>query len=184
MRRWVTVIARLAATLTMLAATAAVSNAHASQVAAEPSAVSVVLDQTDLTVGPGEQFRIESTLHNSGDSQSGLIAHLNILGADPDIYVDPEDWSTERTQLLDELPAADTTQLSWTVRAIDSGELILYVAVSRPGADSVAVSGPLHVTVTGRRVVNPENVVPLVMATPVAVLALLGLTLFRRRRHR
>jgi hypothetical protein len=184
MRRWVTVIARLAATVTMVVVAAAVSTAHASQVDSEPSAVSIELDQTDLTVGPGEQFSIESTLQNSGDSQSGLIAHLNILGADPDIYVDPEDWSTERTQFLDELPAGETTQLSWTVRAIDSGELLLYVAVSRPGAESVAVSGPLHVTVTGRRVVNPENVVPLVMATPLAVLALLGLTLVRRWRHR
>jgi hypothetical protein len=113
-----------------------------------------------------------------------LIANLNIVGADPDIYVDPEDWSTERTQFLDDLPAGEATQLRWTVRAIDAGELMLYVAVSSPGADSVAVSGPLHVTVTGRRVVNPSNVVPLVMATPVAVLALLGLTLVRRHRHR
>jgi hypothetical protein len=182
MRRWVAVVAPLAATLAVVVA--AVSTAHASQVDAEPSDVSVELDQTDLTVGPGEQFSIESTLHNSGDSQAGLIAHLNILGADPDIYVDPEDWSTQRTQFLDELPAGDTIPVSWTVRAIDSGELILYVAVSRPGAESVAVSGPLHVTVTGRRVVNPENVVPLVMATPLAVLAVLGLTLIRRLRHR
>jgi hypothetical protein len=183
MIRWVSVIARLAATLTTVAVAAA-PTAHASQVDAQPSDVSVELDQTDLTVGPGEQFSFESTLRNSGDSQSGLIANLNIVGADPDIYVDPEDWSTERTQFLDDLPAGEATQLRWTVRAIDAGELMLYVAVSSPGADSVAVSGPLHVTVTGRRVVNPSNVVPLVMATPVAVLALLGLTLVRRHRHR
>jgi hypothetical protein len=168
----------------MVAAAVTVPAAHAGQADASPSAVSVELDETELTVGPGEQFSFESTLRNSGDSQSGLIAHLNILGADPDIYVDPEDWSTRRTQFLDELPAGDSTQLTWTVRAIDSGKLIMYVAVSSPDADGVAVSGPLHVTVTGQRVVNPRNVVPLVMATPVAVLALLGLTLVRRRRHR
>jgi hypothetical protein len=183
MRRWVKVNAPFAAALSMVVAAVAVPTAHASQVA-EPSAVSIELDETELTVGPGEQFSFESTLRNSGDSQSGLIANLNILGADPDIYVDPEDWSTQRTQFLDELPAGDSTQLSWTVRGIDSGELIMYVAVSSPNADSVAVSGSLHVTVTGQRVVNPQNVVPLVMATPVAVLALLGLTLVRRRRHR
>jgi uncharacterized membrane protein len=166
----------------MVAAAVAVPTSHASQV--DPSAVSVELDETELTVGPGEQFSFESTLRNTGDSQSGLIANLNIVGADPDIYVDPEDWSTERTQFLDDLPAGESTQLRWTVRAIDAGELMLYVAVSSTDADSVAVSGPLHVTVTGQRVVNPQNVVPLVMATPVAVLALLGLTLVRRRRHR
>jgi hypothetical protein len=184
MRRWVTVNAPLAAALTMVVAAATVPTAHAGKADADPSAVSVELDETELTVGPGEQFSFESTLRNSGDSQSGLIAHLTILGADPNIYVDPEDWSTQRTQFLDELPAGDSTQLDWTVRAIDAGELIMCVAVSSPGADSVAVSSPLHVTVTGQRVVNPQNVVPLVMATPIAVLALLGLTLVRRRRHR
>jgi uncharacterized membrane protein len=182
MRRWVRVNAPLAAALSMVAAAVAVPTSQASQV--DPSAVSVELDETELTVGPGEQFSFESTLRNSGDSQSGLIANLNIVGADADIYVDPEDWSTERTQFLDDLPAGESTQLRWTVRAIDAGELMLYVAVSSTDADSVAVSGPLHVTVTGQRVVNPQNVVPLVMATPVAVLALLGLTLVRRRRHR
>ena len=182
MRRWVRVNAPLAAALSMVAAAVAVPTSQASQV--DPSAVSVELDETELTVGPGEQFSFESTLRNSGDSQSGLIANLNIVGADRDIYVDPEDWSTERTQFLDDLPAGESTQLRWTVRAIDAGELMLYVAVSSTDADSVAVSGPLHVTVTGQRVVNPQNVVPLVMATPVALLALLGLTLVRRRRHR
>jgi uncharacterized membrane protein len=182
MRRWARVKVPLAAALIMVAAAVAVPTSHASQV--DPSAVSVELDETELTVGPGEQFSFESTLRNTGDSQSGLIANLNIVGADPDIYVDPEDWSTERTQFLDDLPAGESTQLRWTVRAIDAGELMLYVAVSSTDADSVAVSGPLHVTVTGQRVVNPQNVVPLVMATPVAVLALLGLTLVRRRRHR
>ena len=182
MRRWVGVNVPLAAALSMVAAAVAVPTSHASQV--DPSAVSVELDETELTVGPGEQFSFESTLRNSGDSQSGLIANLNIVGADADIYVDPEDWSTERTQFLDDLPAGESTQLRWTVRAIDAGELMLYVAVSSTSADSVAVSGPLHVTVIGQRVVNPQNVVPLVMATPVAVLALLGLTLVRRRRHR
>jgi hypothetical protein len=182
MRRWARVKVPLAAALIMVAAAVAVPTSHASQV--DSNAVSVELDETELTVGPGEQFSFESTLHKTGDSQSGLIANLNIVGADPDIYVDPEDWSTERTQFLDDLPAGESTQLRWTVRAIDAGELMLYVAVSSTDADSVAVSGPLHVTVTGQRVVNPQNVVPLVMATPVAVLALLGLTLVRRRRHR
>jgi uncharacterized membrane protein len=181
MRRWVRVNVPLAAALSMVAAAVAVPTSHAK---VDSSAVSVELDETELTVGPGEQFSFESTLRNTGDSQSGLIANLNIVGADPDIYVDPEDWSTERTQFLDDLPAGESTQLRWTVRAIDAGELMLYVAVSSTDADSVTVSGPLHVTVTGQRVVNPQNVVPLVMATPVAVLALLGLTLVRRRRHR
>jgi len=145
----------------------------------------VELEEPDRDVGPGERFSFASTVRNAGDtSVPGLIAHLNIMTSDPDVYVDPEDWSSERTQYLDELPAGESTTLTWTVRAVDSGPLILYIAVSRPGTDRVVVSGPLEVTVTGRRVVNPGGVVPLVLATPGVVLALLGLTAVRRRLRR
>jgi hypothetical protein len=39
-------------------------------------------------------------------------------------------------------------------------------------------------TVHGQRVVNAQQVMPLVAWTPATVLALLGLTTLRRRRHR
>ena len=47
MRRWVRVNAPLAAALSMVAAAVAVPTSHASQV--DPSAVSVELDETELT---------------------------------------------------------------------------------------------------------------------------------------
>ncbi|MGH3384246.1 MAG: hypothetical protein ACRDO1_06685 [Nocardioidaceae bacterium] len=152
---------------------------------ADADTLTIELDRTEMAASPGEKFTFESTIRNDGDQPlTDPIAHLNILGADEQIYVDPEDWSTRRTQFLDELPPGETTTLRWTVTAIDSGALILYVAVSGTESDAVAVSGPLQMSVGGRRVVNPGNVVPLVMATPVGVLALLGLALVRRQRLR
>jgi len=62
--------------------------------------------------------------------------------------------------------------------------VILYVAVTDPGSDTVAVSGPLYMNVTGRRVVNSADALPLVTGVPAAVLLLLGLAGVRRRRRR
>ncbi len=147
--------------------------------------VVVELDQNRLDAGPGEKLSFQSTIRNTGDTPiDGYVAHLNILTTDESVYVDPEDWSPKRTQYLDELAPGASTTLDWDVRAVTSGPLILYVSVTSPDAAKVTSSGPLNLTVTGRRVVNAGGVLPLVMWMPAGVLLLLGATLARRRRHR
>jgi hypothetical protein len=147
--------------------------------------VVVELDQHDLAAGPGEKITFESTIRNTGDATlQGYVAHLNILSTDESVYVDPEDWSPRRTQYLEALPAGGSTTLSWDVRAVTSGPLILFVSVTSPTAREVSSSGPLNLTVGGRRVVNAGGVLPLVLWMPAGVLVLLGATSVRRRRHR
>lgn len=146
--------------------------------------VSVTLDRSSAVAGPGERVRFTSTVRNEGGrALTGLIAHLNILSSDADVYVDPEDWSPRRTQYLDELGAGAEQVLEWDVRAVTSGPLVLYVAVSGPDTPIVTASGPLRMQVQGRRVVNSQNVLPLVAGVPAGVLALVGVAAIRRRRQ-
>jgi hypothetical protein len=147
--------------------------------------LSVVLDQTKMEVGPGQRIRFTSTVRNTGDQPLGdLVAHVAILTSDPDVYVDPEDWSPRRTQFIDRLAAGEEASLTWNVQAVTAGPLILYVAVTDRQSDTVAVSGPLYMSVTGRRVVNSNDALPLVAGVPAAVLLLLGITGVRRRLRR
>lgn len=153
--------------------------------AVDPSPVAVELDRTQVDAGPGEKIRFTSTLVNQGDEAlTGLVAHVSILTSDPDVYVDPEDWSPRRTQYVDELAPGDSTELSWDVQAVTAGPLILYVTVTDAGLDTVGASGPIEMSVGGQRVVNAQGVLPVVLWPPGLVLAVLGATLLRRRRHR
>jgi hypothetical protein len=148
-------------------------------------AVTVELDRDAANVGPGEKVRFESTVRNTGDQPlSALVAHLSIFASDPDVYVDPEDWSPRRTQFINELAAGEETQLQWEVQAVTAGPLVLYVGVSQPGTDEVAASGLLRMTVGGQREVNAANALPLVLGMPALVLVLLGLAGIRQRRRR
>ena len=147
--------------------------------------VVVDLDESTLDAGPGEKLSFESTIRNTGDNRlDGYVAHLNILTTDESVYVDPEDWSPKRTQYLDALAPGESTSLTWTVQAVTSGPLILFVSVTSPTTDKVTSSGPLQLTVGGQRVVDATRVMPVVLWTPGAVLLLLGGTFVRRRRHR
>ena len=145
----------------------------------------VQLDENELDVGPGEKLTFVSTVRNEGGTTlDGYVAHLNILTTDEDVYVDPEDWSPERAQYLDPLAAGDATELAWSVQAVTSGPLILFVSVTSPDSTSVVSSGPLNLDVHGQRVVDSAGVTPLVLWTPASVLLLLAAVFTRRRRHR
>lgn len=147
-----------------------------------PAELTVELDRSAVTAGPGQVVRVESTVRNTGSrTTSGLVAHLNVLTTDPGVYVDPEDWSPRRTQYLDTLPAGTGARLDWTVQAVTSGPIVVYVAVTDLAGDRVTVSGPLRMTVTGQRVVDAAGVAPLALWVPAGVLALLGAVLARRR---
>jgi hypothetical protein len=204
MRRTPHVTGRLAAVLLSAAGAACLVGVPPSLAAAAPAAapapvpvtapvagpVSVELDQTTRSIRIGERFSFASTVRNTGDqSLSGLVAHLNVLGLDPDIYVDPEDWSTRRTLYLDPLPAGGSTPLRWDVQAVSAGRVVLYVTVTAKegfgkDADQVVASGPLRVAVAQQRMLNAGGVLPLALAMPAIVLLLMGFAIRRQRRLR
>jgi hypothetical protein len=170
---------RLGALLLMVAAALSISAARVSP------EVTVDLDQDALTVGPGAKVRFESTIANQSErSMSGLVAHLSILSSDAGVYVDPEDWSARRTQYVDELAPGSEKTLTWEVRAVTAGPMVLYVGVSQPNTHVVAASATLNMTVSGNRAVQATNALPLIVGVPAFVVLLLGLVGLRSRRLR
>jgi hypothetical protein len=155
-------------------------------VVASAGAATVELDRTHLSTGIGKKFTFTTTVRNEGEQAlSGVVAHLNVLSSDPGVYVDPEDWSSQRTRYLAPIPAQGATKISWTVTAVNSGSITIFVAVlPRHGSGSIAVSEPLRVDIAKRRTLNSGGVLPLALGLP----ALLGLsalgTRVRRRRSR
>jgi hypothetical protein len=146
-------------------------------------AVTVRLESGPVATSIGRHFTFGTTVVNP-DSRpaSDLVAHLNVLSDDPGTYVDPEDWSSHRTQYLTPIPAHGTARLTWTVQAVNSGHLTVFVSVlPRHGAGAIATSAPLRFTVAQRRTLNSSGVLPLALGIPGAIgLVALGT---RRMRH-
>jgi ABC-2 type transport system permease protein len=146
-------------------------------IAAPAQAVTLGLDQRQVTTKIGRHFTFVSTVANTGTAtESGLVAHLNVLSDDPGVYVDPEDWSSNRTRYLPTLAPHQTLRLTWTIQAVNSGQFAVYVAVlPRHGAGAVVTSAPLRVSVEQRQTLNAGGVLPLVLSIPAALgLAVLG----------
>lgn len=147
------------------------------------SPLSVQLDQTTVSTRIGEKFHFSSAVRNAGSQPvPDVVAHLNIVSLDPNVYVDPEDWSSHRTRYLGTVAAGESRRTEWTVQAVNSGHFVVYVAVvDRNGKGSVTASNPLATMVAQKRRLNSSGVVPLALGIP-ALLAL-GLVVVRRRRR-
>jgi hypothetical protein len=165
----------------LVAALFLVSTADAGGAGAD---VSVTVDRTRISTQLGHKTGFQSTITNRGSTPAaGLIAHLNVLSLKDGIYVDPEDWASQRTRYLGTIPAGASKTITWRIHAVNAGTLGLYVAVlDENGTARPPSTGPaIRLAVADRKTLNSGGIVPLALGVP-AFLGLLTLGIRLRRR--
>ena len=171
--------------LVCLAAT--VAPAAAQDRAQIPAPVEVSLSRTTVATQLGDSFGFRSRVTNNGAQPlAGLVAHLNVVGLDTDIYVDPEDWSEERTKSVPRLGPGESADVSWDVTAVTGGQAAIYVVVlpgSSPATarEGLAVSPAMDVDIAEAKNLNSGGVLPLALGVP-ALIGFAAVVVRRRRR--
>ncbi len=160
--------------------------------ASTDQALAITMNLAYRTVNAGDEVEFTTVVTNNGGQDSPpLNVAMNIVKTGKGEPVDPEDWSPERTQQIDVLPAGENVEQTWTVEAILEGDYMVYMTVipkpSGANATSVPVSSPgIHLTVKAFAKQNPGGVLPVAIGTPLVLglLALLPRALQRRRSRR
>jgi hypothetical protein len=182
----VAVLALAGMLIALLAPVYRTTPAAAAPTAAGSVAVKVAPSRHSTVIG--NRFTFRSQLVNPGPKATGrLIAHLNVASLTNDVYVDPEDWSAERTLEVPPLTRGGMTSLTWDLQAVNAGRFAVYVvvlpaSVLGTAGDQLVVSPAMQVDVAGRRTLNVGGALPVVLAVPIA-LALLALGVRRRIRR-
>jgi hypothetical protein len=174
-------VTRIRLVSVVVLATAVVLAVTVAARAADGSAgLSVTVDRAEIGTKLGQKFVFRSTITNrSSTAVSGLIAHLNVLSFRSSVYVDPEDWSSNRVRYLAPIPAGGSTTITWRMEAVNAGSFAVYVTVL--SHQRVPTTGPtVTVAITERRTLNSGGILPLALGIP-GLLGLLTLG-FRLRR--
>ena len=149
------------------------------------AAVSVRNDRVAIETRLGHKFAFRSTIENRGTAPADdLVAHLNVVDLSGHTYVDPEDWSSQRTRYLRPIPPGGSTTLTWPLNAVNAGAVGIYVAVlPRSGAPVPPATGPtIRVRIHDRKTLNSGGILPLAVGIPGALgLLALGVRSSRRR---
>jgi hypothetical protein len=156
---------------------------------AAPIPVTVDVAPNRVSTVLGGRFPIETKITNTGPAATGaLLAHLNVASIEGSVYVDPEDWSGDRSQQL-ELQPGETRTLSWEVQAVNSGSFAAYVVVlpfggAAAGGQKLVVSPLVRLEVAPRSTLNAGGTLPVVLLVPVLLgIVAAGARLRLRRRH-
>jgi hypothetical protein len=136
----------------------------------------------------GDRFKITTEITNTGAQPSGeILAHLNVASIEGSVYVDPEDWSSNRSQQIS-LQPGESQKLSWEIQAVNAGHFAAYVVVvpygSKVAGDEDLVISPLvNVDVASRSTLTAGGALPVVVMVPLLLgLATAGI-FFRARRR-
>lgn len=163
--------------------------APAPAMAVAPDTVKVAVDPTHVETVLGDRFAITTEFTNTGSTATGpLLAHLNVASISGSVYVDPEDWSSNRSRGISLQPGESRT-LTWPLQAVNSGNFAVYVVVlpfdtATAGNEPLAVSPMIRLEVTTRSTLSAGGALPIALAIPVLLgLATAG-TRLRLRRQR
>jgi hypothetical protein len=149
----------------------------------------ISIDRHHAIMPQGDSLIYKTVVTNNGATASPpLTLAMNIinLNAKGDV-VDPEDWSPQRTQYVDQIPAGESSTMRWKINSIMDGDYMLYMVVipkpNRPEATSViTTSAGIHLTIEPRVKLNPKGIVLYVVGTPL--LLTVGMVYLYRRRKR
>jgi hypothetical protein len=149
------------------------------KVGAEPAQVSTVL---------GGRFKITTPITNTGARPSGeILAHLNVASIEGSVYVDPEDWSSNRSQQLS-LKPGESRKLSWEIQAVNAGHFAAYVVVvpydsNVAGNEGLVISPLVNIDVASRSTLSAGGALPVVVTVPLLLGVAAAGTFFRARRR-
>ena len=156
---------------------------------AAPLTVQVVPDPPVVSTVLGGRFTITTEIKNTSSAPTGeILAHLNVANIEGSVYVDPEDWSPNRSQQLS-LKPGESRKLTWEIQAVNPGQFAAYVAVvpfgeSVKGSEPLMISPLVKVDVAPRTTLTAGGALPVVLTVPLLIGLAAGAAFFRVRRRR
>ena len=156
---------------------------------APDGSLAIELDTSEVSTLTGDRFTITSTVTNPGsDTTPDLVISLNFTSLDGGTYVDPEDWSPQRTQYVEPIEPGATVSQTWTVNPVLEGQIAAYIVVisdtTETAIQPLGLSPVVHLDVGAQKSLNPGGVAPVAIAVPGALAALLAAARLSRRRQR
>jgi hypothetical protein len=142
-----------------------------------------ILSSKTLSGTAGDFVSIEAQITNlSSHPINDIATYLSLVDMGNKLPVDLEDWSAERGLYVGTIDSGQTFPLNWKIHFVKPGDYSLVVVALTSGDEAPQVSNITHFNVRPKRNLNPGQVLPVALGTPVLLALLLLLLGYRRLR--
>jgi len=92
-----------------------------------------------------------------------------------------EDWSAEKGLYIGSIDAKQTLPLSWQIHFVKAGTYSLIIVAETASSEVPQASTITHFNVAPKKNLNPGQVLPVALGTPIILLVILFLLSYRRK---
>lgn len=130
----------------------------------------------------GDYVTVEGTIKDIGDKPlNDIVTYLSLVDNETKLPVDLEDWSAEKGLYIGTIGADQTLPLNWKIHFVKAGTYSLIIVAEAAGYDFPQASSIVQFNVNPKTNLNPGEVLPVALGTPVALTSILFLLAHRRR---
>lgn len=130
----------------------------------------------------GDFVTVEGTITNSSSQPlNNITTYLSLADNETKLPVDLEDWSAEKGLYIGTIDAVQTLPLNWKIHFVKAGTYSLIIIAEVSGNELPQVSGITQFQVNPKRNLNPRQVLPVALGTPILLIFIMFLLTNRRR---
>jgi len=141
-----------------------------------------ILSSKTLNGTAGDYVTVTGQIKNvSQRSIADITTYLSLVDAENKLPVDLEDWSAEKGLYIGTIESGQTLPLSWKIHFVKAGDYSLAVVAIIAKSEIPEVSRITHFKVSSKRSLNPGQVLPIALGTPLVLVFVLLMLNYRRR---
>ncbi len=153
------------------------------QTASTPPPLSMqILSAHTLSGVAGDYVTVQGQIQNTGKSAlNDVTTYLSLVDNQNKLPVDLEDWSAEKGLYIGSIDPGATLPLIWKIHFVKAGNYSLIIVAEAASSSVPQVSTITHFDVAPKKNLNPGQVLPVALGTPVVLIILMFLVSYRRR---
>jgi hypothetical protein len=141
-----------------------------------------ILSADTLSGIAGDYVTVQGQITNTGTSPlTDITTYLSLVDNQNKLPVDLEDWSAEKGLFIGTIDAGTTLPLNWKIHFVKAGNYSLIIVAEAASSQVPQVSTVTHFNVTPKKNLNPGQVLPVALGTPIVILCLMFFISYRRR---
>jgi hypothetical protein len=159
------------------------SFAYAQTSSATPPPLSMKILSADTLSGvAGDYVMVQGQITNTGTSPLvAITTYLSLVDNQNKLPVDLEDWSAEKGLFIGTIDAGATLPLNWKIHFVKAGNYSLIIVAEAASSQVPQVSTVTHFSVAAKKNLNPGQILPVALGTPIIILCLMFVGSYRRR---
>jgi hypothetical protein len=141
-----------------------------------------ILSANTLSGTAGDYVTVEAEIKNeTREPINDITTYLSLVDLENKLPVDLEDWSAEKGLNIGTIETGQSLPLKWKIHFVKAGEYSLVIVANLASEHFPVVSRITKFNVRPKHNLNPGQVLPVALGTPIVLLFVLFVLSQRRR---